>query len=486
MKHWALRAARGTALALVAEIAARAANTIFFVLLTWSLGEVEASTYALGFAFAGFLIQFSLGGLDQLLNREVARDGRQSALVLGNFLLARLIAALLCYGALALWLVGPFGYTSAVSRVIFVLGATLIPDGLTALCQGYLIARDRVGYITILGALTGGLKLALGALALALGGDALAVAGVVLATSLITLALYLYLICTRFELPRFSFERAFWIVQARAEFPLLCIAILSMVESSLDALLLTRGGNIVQVGVYAAASALLTPLLIFPTTFRQIILPIMAGAYAAAVQRAYGIYIQSIRFLLISALLICASLALVADQVLLILYRDHFVSAVPVMQILIWSFVLTTIAVPNGRLMLVAGRQAAAVPIQICSTLLNIGLNLVLQPRIGAQGAAIARVASAGLTLVLGLLYVQRNLFRWNTLAALAGPIGAVIALAITTASLRWLGVYWAVALAGGWLTYGAALFAFRGVSVAEIRGLLAAVRQSRAQIVVK
>ena len=33
MKHWALRAARGTVLGVLAEIAARGANTIFFILL---------------------------------------------------------------------------------------------------------------------------------------------------------------------------------------------------------------------------------------------------------------------------------------------------------------------------------------------------------------------------------------------------------------------------------------------------------------------
>src|SRR4029079_4513416 len=110
----------------------------------------------------------------------------------------------------AVWLLGRKCDEQSVNRVVLIVGATFIPDSLTALCQGSLIARDRVGMITLLGAITGGLKLALGGLVVALGGDALSVGWVLLSISLITLVLYLGLICWRFEWPTFSFNRSFW------------------------------------------------------------------------------------------------------------------------------------------------------------------------------------------------------------------------------------------------------------------------------------
>ena len=51
VKHWALRAARGTVLGVLAEIAARGANTIFFILLARHL-ESDAGAYTLGFTYA--------------------------------------------------------------------------------------------------------------------------------------------------------------------------------------------------------------------------------------------------------------------------------------------------------------------------------------------------------------------------------------------------------------------------------------------------
>src|SRR5262249_2271367 len=150
-----------------------------------------------------------------------------------------------------------------------------------------------------------------------------------------------------FGWPRCSFDRAFWLVNARAELPLLLIALMSTVEGSFDALLLSRSGNPVLVGVYAAATGILNVLLMLPQTYRQIILPIMTGWYYTVRERAFTIYAQSGRVLLILSLLLSASLTLVADQALPILYHNEFLPAISVIQILVWSFVFTSLTVPN-------------------------------------------------------------------------------------------------------------------------------------------
>jgi O-antigen/teichoic acid export membrane protein len=477
---------RSTVLGLLAEVFARAANTIFFVMLTWLLGDSAASAYALGFTFTTFFIPIAFGGLDQLLAREVARDSQHGALVLGNFLLARLVSSALCYAALVIWVLGPYGFTPEVNRVILVLGVTIITDNLVNMFQAYLIARDRVGTITLLGAVTGGLKLALGSLILLAGGDALASAWIVLGTSIVSCLGYLWLIQKSFGWPRCSFDRAFWMVNARAELPLLLIALMSTVEGSFDALLLSRSGNAVLVGVYAAATGILNVLLMLPQTYRQIILPIMTTWYHTLRERAFTIYVQSGRVMLILSLLLSASLTLVADQLLPILYHNEFLAAISVTQILVWSFVFTSITVPNGRLILTAGRQAVSVPIQVGSVVLNIALNVSLQPVLGPQGAAIARVASTALVFVWSFVYVQVNIYAADIWSAAAAPIGAALCLIGATLGLRWLGVHWLLALAAGWMAYAIALVAFRGISPAELRSLIALGRYRDAQTIVK
>lgn len=486
MRHWAGRVARSTLLALAAEIFARLANTIFFILLTWRLGEAEASTYALGFTFTTFLMPLALGGLDQLLAREVGHDAEHSALLLGNFTLARALSSLLCYAGLLAWLAGPYGFDPAINLVVVVLGATIISDNIVNLAQAYLIARDRVGWITVLGLITGGAKLVLGALILMLGGGALAAAWIVLATSIVACVAYLGLIWLNFGPPRFSADRSFWALHARAGYPLLMIAILATVEGSFDALLLSRRGNPVEVGVYAAATTVLNALLMLPTTYRQVVLPIMSSWYHTVRERAYEIYVQSARMLLILSLLVSMSLTLIADQIMPLMYHNEFAGSVGVIEVLAWSFVFTCLVVPNARLMLVAGRQAATVPIQVAAVILNVALNLALQPYVAAQGAAIARVASTGLLFLGTLVYVRGRIHRWALWPIVAGPLGASVCFMLATLGLRWLGLHWLLALALGWLVYGVALFVFRGISVVEVRSLLALMQRRAAHSTVR
>lgn len=483
MSQWVFSAARSTALGVLAEIFARGANIVFFILLTWHLGLAEAGVYTLGFTFANFLIHFSLGGLDQLLNREVARSPDNRAVILGNFLLARLISSLLCFAALAIWLAGPYGYAPRINTIVLLLSATLIPESLVVLCQAYFIARERVGYITVLGAVTGGFKLLVGGTVLLLGGDAFTVGWVVLAASLLSLILYLYLICTRFDVPRFSLDRSFWIEHGREQWPIYFVSITATVEGSLDTLLLSRGNNTLGVGTYGAASAVLSTLLIVPQTYRQMIVPIMTKWVKTFPERTFEIYTQSARGFTIAVLPICAALTLSASHLLPLLYRDQSYAAVPVLQILIWSFFFTTLNVPNGRLMLVFGRQAAAVPILLFSMILNVSLNVVLQPSLGAQGAALARVVSTGLTLMLSLLYVQRFIYRWNVWRIVVAPVSSLVIMIATQLILESLGVHWLVALSSGVLIYSATLCALGGINKQEWAAVVALIRRSTAQI---
>ncbi len=472
MKHWALQAARNTALVVVAEVLARVANSILFVLLTWRLGEMEASRYTLGFTFTLFLIQFSLGGIDQLLTREVSKAPTQGGVILGTFLLARCISSLLLYMALIAWITGPFGYDSVTNQIVLIVGATFIPDSLTALCQAFLIARDRVAYVTLLGASTGVFKLILGSAAIWLGGGALIAAIIILMTSCISLLLHVALIIARFTRLSVSLKPTFLMEHARSEWPLLLIAILTTLEGTIDAILLSRRIGTLEVGVYAASTLFLNALMIVPAAFRQIILPEITIRYATQRERAFDVYTQSARALLIVTLLLSASLTVNADQIVPIVYRDHFSSAIPVLQILIWSFVFTTLLVPGGRLMLAAGRQAMFVPLLIGSLSLNVVLNLWLQPSLGAIGAAIARVSSSALMLALSFLCVQRIIYRWHVMPVLTGPLAATLTMIAVNVGLRWVGVQWIVALGISWLVYAGLIVILRAVSAAELRRL--------------
>ena len=479
MKHWVIRATGGASLVIVAEVLTRTANTVFFVLLIRFLGESEAGAYTLGFTFATLFLQLSLGGLDQLLLREIGRTPQQSNVLLGSFLTARFFSSSLCLVALALLLYGPFGYQPYVNTVVLVLGATLLPDSLTVLCQAYLISHDRVAYITLFGGLSGAIKLAVGATVLWLGGSALTAAWVLLGSSIFALLLHIGVIIRDFHWPRLSLERDFWFAQARAEWPIFIIGIIGTMEGTFDALMLSRR-SVAAVGIYGAATTILSALMIVSTAFRQIILPIMAAHYRESRDRTYAIYRYLLRGFAIVTLLVCISLTFSADQILTLIYASRSDVVTPVFQIAIWSFFFACLNVPNGRLLLTVDQQAQVVPFMFAGMVLNVLMNIALQPVLGAQGAATARVASTGLVFLLCLVYIHRQVTSISPVSSLLRPISAGIFMAIAMGGLRWIGIHWVIVLLAGWMTFAIILYVLRGVSTTDIHDLLAAIKDWR------
>lgn len=476
MKHWVVRATGGASLVVAAEVLARAANMVFFVLLIRFLGESEAGAYTLGFTFATLLMQLSLGGLDQLLLREIGRAPHQSDVLLGSFLTARFFSSSLCFVALALLLYSSFGYQPYVNAVVLVLGASLLPDSLTMLCQAYLIAHDRVAYITLFSGLSGAIKLVVGATILWLGGTALAAAWVVLGASILSLLLHIGVIIRNFHWPRLSCEQGFWFAQARAEWPIFIIGIIGTIEGTFDALMLSRR-NVAEVGVYGAATAILSALLIVSTAFRQIILPIMAAHYRESRDRTYAIYHYLLRGFAIVTVLVCVSLTFSADRILMFIYASRSDIVTPVFQVAIWSFFFVCLNVPNGRLLLTVDRQAQVVPFMFAGMVLNVLMNIALQPVLGAQGAALARVASTGVVFLLCVVYVHRHVTSISPVSSLLRPICAGILMALAMGGLRWIGIHWVITLLAGWMIFAIALYVLRGVSTTDIQSLREAVK---------
>ncbi len=481
MNHWTMRVACSTAFSVAAEVLARAANTIFFVLLARYVSEIEAGRYTIGFTFSLLLLPFVFGGFDQLLIRESARNQNEAPLLLGNLLLARVAGAMCCYGALLAWLVwgqGQNGYDARTMMVVALLAATCIPDSLTNLYQGYLFAFNRVSYTTLVGAITGVFKLGAGLAALALGTGAEGAALTVLLASVLSLLLHAYFVRRAIGPPVLRIAPELWRRYTRPSLAFYAITVFAALEGSFDALLLSRTDGLVAAGLYGAATTIISILNIIPQGIRQSLLPEITRAYAQTAQQAAAVVGQALRLILIGTLLIAVTLTILSDLLLPFIFRDSYAAAGPVLVTLVWAFVLACCAIPNARLIIAAGRQHVFVPLHALSLLLNVGLNLLLQPMYGVQGAAYARLVSAALVCLFGIGYVQWRIVRW--------PIGSVIGRPLLAASA-------ALLLAGGaaivhipvllvvplaWLGYVGVLWLLRVFNGEDVRRLRLALRR--------
>lgn len=153
-----------------------------------------------------------------------------------------------------------------------------------------------------------------------------------------------------------------------------------------------------------------------------------------------------------------------AEEVMALLYREHTSEAAPVFALLMWSFVAVCTTYVFGTLLTAAGSLRWLNWMAAGGAALNIALNLVLIPRMQAEGAAWAALTSQVLTAVVQLLLAVRA-------QRLVGM--ALIALRALTHGAVLIGLAWLIDGAGLALHWAAALFAPAAVASAWATGLL-------------
>ncbi len=483
MNHWALRVARNTVFSAVAEILARAANTVFFILLTWFASESAAGSYSLGFIYSTLLLPLAFAGFEQLMTREGARNREQAPALLGNLLLARAASSILCYLALITWLALDEGYDPQTAVVITIIAATIVPESLINLYQGYLFAFERVGYIPLIGAVTGVVKLVLGTVVLASGLDAIGAASVVLIISILSFLIYSAVIARYIAPPRWKPDWQVWTTFFWSASSFFIIAILLTLESVIGPLLLSRVHGTVAVGVYAAATSLINLLQILPISFRQAVLPLMSHAYTHAREQATRIMAQSLRLLLTTTVFIAITASLLAAPALNLLYGGKFADATPVFITLVWTFLFATCSIPHGRMIVVANHQGRFILFHLLSLALNFTLVLLLMPTMVVLGVALATLASSSFIFFAGLIYVQAYIERWPVGSVLWRPLVAGILMLSVAWLLHVLRLPLVVTLVSSWGVYAVAIWGLRVFSADDVRLLQQVFRRRQAPV---
>ena len=237
----------------------------------------------------------------------------------------------------------------------------------------------------------------------------------------------------------------------RAAAPYALSLFLSTVAGKVDVLMIEAllPEGFYAVGVYNAGYRLLDALNMVSYLFATLLIP-MFGALAERGEPVRPLLHQGSRYMLTLTIGAAAYLSFHAGAVTEALYLEADEDWGPVLAALAWSGVGTGAMYIQGSYLLVRERLRLINGIFVAASLANVGLNLVLLPRFGVAGAAVATALTQGLIGAVDCVYAER-------LAPGPGDFRAVLWRGATYAALA-LGVAYATAWAGWplWATAGA------------------------------
>jgi O-antigen/teichoic acid export membrane protein len=251
------------------------------------------------------------------------------------------------------------------------------------------------------------------------------------------------------------------------------------IYTQIDKLVLGYYDNVIEVGQYSIARAVmevsLFPSFAMVTTLR----PALASRYARGEKRECArIVKRSLLLTLVAGVLFGSVFLVLSVPLLQMVYSDKYRYAG---QLMTW-FASVIVIRSLGSLVLPALLAADKIKYYAWLTagaaLLNFGLNVVFIPHMHSRGAILSTVISYGLLLIFGL----REVFHVFEVKLSARSIGAVLRTVLAgglVAGLVWLIISqlpadkwaWTLALAAFHVVlYSALILAFRVVSPAEIR----------------
>lgn len=330
-------------------------------------------------------------GVESIVKRDVLREPARTAEILASGACLRLLAALPAIGAL-------LGFAAlapgAEAPLLALLAATLLQPALLlpeVWLQSQLLARPATVIQTAVLGVGAALRLWLIATAAPLAGFA---AVLVLEAGLAAAGLhwaarragcpFRWSAATRSEMGRLL----------RESWPLLFASLAVVLYMKIDEVMLRHLVGPAAVGLYSAATRLTEIWYFIPTALASSTLPALLRARERG-SEAYHLRLQQYFDLsAAAAYALAVPVALAAPWIVRLAYGPEYSASAGIVALHVWASVFVFLGVARGQWLVNESHQRFYLVATSGGALLNIGLNLLLIPRWGGLGAALATVIS--------------------------------------------------------------------------------------------
>jgi O-antigen/teichoic acid export membrane protein len=365
------------------------------IALSRHFGPARFGSLVFGLAFVRVFAVIAGFGLERILVRRWIEQIEEGHQLLRSAFLLKLTIGLLSYAALLalVFLLNP--HDRLTFSIVLLAGASLPFQAFDAF--DYLFQATNQFRLTFLGRtlpvlVSSGIKLG----SLIAGAPLLSFAALeTLEAALIGGALFLVYRCRR---PSFPARRASlsigWSSLLRDGFPLVLLALAVMLYLRSDILLLGKMAGFRAAGLYSAASQVTEACALFPMAFVPALFPLLVRWR----RRGTAFYQAQFEKLFSGAvfvgLLVAVTLTMTAPWIVRLLYGAAYQPAAGILVVHAWTAVFVYLAIMQSGYDITEGLTWLAAWRMGVGAALNIALNLILIPRWGAIGSAVATLIS--------------------------------------------------------------------------------------------
>jgi O-antigen/teichoic acid export membrane protein len=463
------RVARNTGAATIAQIANALAGYVLLYLVASLLGRTGVGILGVVMSI-GLIGQIAATlGIYVYLPRIVAQHPEQAERAFGTALAVTGAASLGVFGITAA-LIG-LGMVPRSEAPLAIVGALAIVPGAAAMvCEGFITGHERITLTALSNVIEGLARLAImPVLLLGFGwGLYAAAAAWVIGRCLgvlVDLVLIRTIIGSRPRVPDLKAVRP----MLAAAIPLSGGIFLYLLFGRADVPIVAALAGTDAVGLLVGGYRPVEILLMVPISMITSLYPALTRELSRVGDHAQRMMEKVLILALVPIAGATVGLVFESDFVTRILYPPALHASSSVLSISAWVLIPATIDAAATALLLAQGRFKLALAPLALGVLTLVVLNILLDRGMGAEGAAIARVAAQVVALGSKMALIIRFYLSRYLISRLAG---IAVAMAVLAAVLMAGGRIPLVAIAVGTLTYLVIVAALKVVSVADLAGL--------------
>lgn len=472
------RIAKNTAIVFFGNNALKVLSMILVFLIARMLGDAEYGKFSFVLSFTGlFFILMDLG-TRILIVREIAQNRNKASKIVSNVLILKTLTSVFVYGLVILT---AFLLKYEVQLILGIALAALgiVFDSFAITFESIFQSYERMEFPTGTKIMRILVRFAITVPLLFSGVGFFPVLIVFVLVQFLNFIVSLILCFRFFVKPVFDFDKKYILDLVKRAFPFLLSGIFVTVYFRIDITLMSKLAPVILKGVYANASRdaiigwysaaynILDGLTSIPVAVSAAILPVAIVYFKESREKLIRLYTLSVKYLTYVSIPSAIGITLLADKLIIMIYKNEYINAAPALKILVWTMVPLCINYMLGAMMIATHNEKKSLYVLFGNCLVNILCNIILIPRLSLYGAALATFLSE-LFYFSGYYYiVSKSLVRLNILKFMTKPLISGLAMAGLIYYLNYMNVFILIIL--GASIYFALMFLLRAFSREDI-----------------
>ena len=385
---------------LASQIITSVCAFVWTILITRYLGVNNYGVLAYAVSInAIFAVTMDLG-ISTHIVRSIVNDKNLAADYLGSAIPLKSILAIISFVIILSYLI-IIGRSEFVIFICMLFTIKAIIQSICNLFYGSFQAFEKAKYQAISNIIHNVLTLVFILIAIFTN---LALLGVSIAYLLasITVLIYSYFILNKqIVKPNIQLNKSFYKQLLIWGLPFALTGFFYTIYYSIDVVMLNQLAGNYASGIYNATYKLINVLTLFYSIYTAVFFPIMTKYYKNNVILLKASFEKSVKYLLMITIPISVFSVYYSTEIISLVYRNQYLMAGSVLQILIWTVCFLFVNGACSILLNASHREVSVTKIYGIAAFFNIVLNLFLIPNYSFIGAAIATVLSEVLILVL-------------------------------------------------------------------------------------